>query len=168
VNARRLYFTEVNFHFAVVALLAICLQLAGIYVHFGSEPPHQFLFILSYSLLLLFVASNLHHPGLVVLGVGLLLNFIVIVANGGLMPTTPEVFAKYSWPEGVTVGHWIPNSKDILLERDDIRLYFLSDRFRWDVQTAVRVFSIGDVIIALGLIVTLAELALPRFGRKPP
>jgi hypothetical protein len=158
----------VRFHFAVVALLAVCLQLAAIFVHFGSDLPHRILFISSYSLLLLFIVVNLKaHPALVVLGIGLLLNFTVIAANGGLMPTSPEVYAKYSWPEGVTVGHWIPGSKDILLERDDIRFYFLSDRFRWDVQAVVRDFSIGDVIIALGLMVTVGDILLPRFGAKP-
>lgn len=152
----------------MVALLAVTLQLIAILAPLGSNDlPHRILFVTSYVLLLLFVAANLRHPGIVILGIGLFLNFLAIVANGGLMPTTPEIYAKFSWPEGVQVGERIPDTKDILLERKDVHLYFLSDRFRWDVQTLVRVFSIGDVIIAAGLIVTVGELALPRFGRKP-
>jgi hypothetical protein len=168
VDGRRLYFPEVRFRFAVVALLAICLQLLAIFAPLGSSDlPHRILFVSSYLILLAFVSLNVRRPGIVILGVGLTLNFLAIVTNGGLMPTTPEVYAKYSWPEGVRVGERVPNSKDILLEREDVHLYVLSDRYRWDAQSLVRVFSIGDVIIATGLIVTVAELTLPRYGRKP-
>lgn len=168
MDARRLYFPEVKFHFAVVALLAICLQLIAIFAPLGSNDlPHRILFVTSYVLLLVFVSINVRHPGLIILGLGLTLNLLAIVGNGGLMPTTPEVYARSSWPEGVRIGERIPNSKDILLEREDVHLYVLSDRYRWDAQTLIRVFSIGDVIIAAGLIVTVAELALPRLGRKP-
>lgn len=157
-----------RFHFAVVALLAICLQIIAIFAPLGSNDlPTRILLVTSYLLLLVFVSINVRRPGLVILGLGLTLNFLAIVTNGGLMPTTPEVYAKFSWPEDVRVGERIPNTKDILLEREDVHLYVLSDRYRWDTQTLIRVFSIGDVIIATGLIVTVAELALPRFGRKP-
>lgn len=167
-DARRLYFPEVKFHFAVVALLAICLQLIAIFAPLGSNDLlPRILFVASYLLLLAFVSINVRHPGLVILGLGLALNFLAIVTNGGLMPTTPEVYAKFSWPEGARVGERIPNTKDILLEREDVHLYVLSDRYRWDVQTIVRTFSIGDVMIAAGLVATVAEVALPRFGRKP-
>jgi hypothetical protein len=167
VSTRRLYFPEVNLRFPVVALLAILLQLIAIFFDLGSDLPHRILFLTSYVLLIGFVIANWRRPGIVILGAGLLLNFIVIAANGGLMPTTPEVYAKFSWPEHMVIGHHVPGSKDIVLERPDIHLWFLGDRFRWDVQTAVRVFSIGDVIIVVGLIVTLAELLLPRLGEKP-
>ncbi|MBC8104400.1 MAG: DUF5317 family protein [Cytophagales bacterium] len=152
----------------MVALLAITLQLIAIFAPLGSDDlPHRILFITSYVLLLVFVSINVRHPGIVILGLGLTLNLLAIVMNGGLMATTPETYAKFSWPEDVRVGERIPYTKDILLEREDVHLYVLSDRYRWDVQTLIRVFSVGDVIIVAGLIVTVGELALPRYGRKP-
>jgi Family of unknown function (DUF5317) len=157
----------VEFHLGVVALLAIPLQLAAIEAPLGSDDlPRRILFVASYVLLIVFAAVNLRRPGIAVLGVGLVLNFLAIVSNGGLMPTTPEDYAKYSWPQDATIGSWIPHTKDVLLERKDVRLYYLGDHLRWDDQALIRVFSIGDLVIMAGLALTVAELALPRVRLK--
>lgn len=153
----------------MVALLAIPLQLIAIFAPLGDDDlPRRILFVVSYLLLLAFVSANLRRPGIAILGLGLLLNFLAIVTNGGLMPTTPEAYLKTGdLPDDARIGEWLPRSKDVLLERDDVRLYFLADRLTIGGQHVVHVFSLGDVIIAAGVIATAAELALPRFGRKP-
>ena len=165
---RRLYFPEVDIHLGVAALLAIILQLSAIFGPFGSEDlPRRLLFIASYILLLGFVGANVRRPGIIILGIGILCNFLVIVANGGLMPTTAEAYGENGEiAADVRPGDWIPHSKDVLLDRSDVNLYFLSDHFT-NGGDVIRVFSIGDVMIAAGLILTMAEVALPRLGRKP-
>jgi hypothetical protein len=80
------------------------------------------------------------------------------------MPITVETMERTGGvPEGVEVGDWIPDSKDVLVEKDDARLYLLSDRLTWDAMTPVRAFSIGDVLIVVGLAIFLVSLAIPRF-----
>jgi hypothetical protein len=158
----------VDIHFGVVALLAVTLQLLALFFPFGSSDlPRRILFVASYLALFVFVADNVRRPGLVILGLGLSLNFLAIVTNGGLMPTTAEAFTKTGdLPADARLGHWLPHTKDVLLERDNVHLYLLADRLAVEGQHLVRVFSVGDVFVAAGLLVTVADLMLPRIGRK--
>lgn len=87
---------------------------------------------------------------------GFFLNAVVIILNGGWMPISPEIVQKLipNAPEGSwAVGQRLGFGKDIVLNSEDTRLGFLSDRFilpDWmNYQVA---FSIGDVLIALGVI----------------
>jgi hypothetical protein len=110
--------------------------------------------ISSQSLLLIFAWLNRKQRAFWVLGTGLVLNLLVIILNGGLMPTSPNTLAQMSqgkpgaqWSIGSRVGY----SKDILLSPADMRLGWLSDRFLlppWFPYQAA--FSLGDVFIAIG------------------
>lgn len=110
--------------------------------------------ISSQGLLLIFAWLNRRQSVFSVLGIGLILNLLVIVFNGGLMPISPDTLAQISpskpgaqWTLGGRVGH----SKDILLTPANMRLAWLSDRFllpAWFPYQAA--FSLGDVFIAAG------------------
>ena len=134
-----------------------------------TTSPRRLLLVSSYLLLLTFVAFNITRIGIAVIGAGLLLNFIAILANGGLMAITPETILKSgTLPDDAVVGEWLPGSKDILLERADVHLWFLTDRLVWDdISSVFRAFSIGDVIIVVGLALTLLDILLPRWGTVP-
>lgn len=139
----------------------------------GDDLPRRVLMIASYILLVAFAVANVRRPGLLIVGIGLLLNFLPVVSNGGLMPITPQTLERTgAVPQGVSPGDWVPDSKDVLLERNDTRLWFLSDRIVVQDLPGFRAFSIGDVVIALGLVVTVGDLFFPRFGPahrgKPP
>ena len=104
--------------------------------------------------LLVFVGLNLGRPGIWLLGLGLVLNLIVIVLNGGLMPISPAVGVRLFTDhpvQALETGLRLAWSKDIVLARSDTVLWWFSDCFllpRWfPVQIA---FSIGDVLVALG------------------
>lgn len=134
----------------------------------GDDIPRRILFLLSYIILLGFVVLNLRRIGIAIIGVGLLLNFLAIAANGGLMPITPETVARGDFPEDVQVGEWVPHSKDILLEEEDTRLWALGDRFVLDdLLGGTLAYSIGDIFIAVGLIVFLGDMLVPRLTRRP-
>ena len=76
----------------------------------------------------------------------------VIVANGGLMPISPQTMTIV---HGTHVQEALESrafgSKDIMLSVEKTRLEWLADRFtvpeQWPIQFA---FSVGDVFIALG------------------
>ncbi|MGH9195794.1 MAG: DUF5317 family protein, partial [Acidimicrobiia bacterium] len=96
------------------------------------------------------------------------LNILPIVANGGLMPVSADNLARAGQTNSIAgreEGDAIPYSKNVLKAKEHTHFYELSDRIVWDKSIFVRVFSIGDVVIAGGLVVTLGELFLPRVQR---
>lgn len=115
---------------------------------------------------LAFTWRNRSQAGMRLLGLGLALNLLVIVLNGGWMPISPETLTKLvpgtvtqDWPVNSRLGA----SKDIMLTETETHLPWLADRFILDVQGLCRIaFSIGDVGVALGALQFTWAM-----GRKP-
>jgi len=116
--------------------------------------------VISQLLLLGFVWFNRDLVGFRILGLGLILNLLVIILNGGLMPLAPET-AQALYPE-VSPSVWQIGSrpgmsKNILLLYEDTHLAFLSDSIllpAWFPWT--RALSPGDLLIVLGVFWLLA------------
>jgi hypothetical protein len=159
---------HVQLRLVPLVLIALAVQAVAIYAPLGSDDlPRRVLVVASYLAVIAFVAANLRRPSIAVLALGVLLNFLPIIANGGLMPITPETLQKTGdIPEDAEIGEWVSGTKDVLLERDDVRLYFLSDRLTSDLSP-FRAFSIGDLFVVVGALILLADLLLPRPQRRP-
>jgi hypothetical protein len=129
-----------------------------------------FILVGSQALLLVFAWLNRKEQGFWLLGLGLLLNFLVIVLNGGFMPLPPENADRLIAPgSGVIleVGERVGLGKDILLQRGQTRLWFLGDIFmlpEW--LNYPLAFSLGDILIATGAFWLLWELGRPRSHPK--
>lgn len=109
-----------------------------------------------------FLALFIRLRGVRLILVGLGLNLSVILANGGLMPVTPDTVALLMTPERqaeLVVGQPIERSKDVLLEPADVRLAGLRDRFVARAGPLRTVYSLGDVLVMAGLAIVLVELA---------
>lgn len=131
----------------------------------GSFAPA--ILVASQAILLYFAWSNRTLPGFPALGLGLLLNLLVITVNGGLMPISPETVAALV-PEHVTdemqPGERLGTTKDVILPVDQTRLAILSDRLllpSWFPYRAA--LSLGDLIISAGAFQLLWAL-----GRAQP
>lgn len=164
VNHRRLHLPELRDIWAVY--LAVIPQLAILYPPpLASRIPTPVavgILVVSQGLLLWFGWRNRHQPGLSILTLGALANGLVMVLNGGLMPIRPDaVRAIYpaappgSWQVGQRLGY----GKDIVLNVDQTRLWWLSDYFvvsEW--SPVLFAFSLGDVLIAIGAFLFLYSL----------
>jgi Family of unknown function (DUF5317) len=123
----------------------------------GSAGP--VLYVGSTVLVLAVVVGNLRIPGLWLVALGAVSNLAAILANGGYMPSTPEAYAA----AGLEADASFSNS--ILVSHP--RLAPLTDIFAipeaWPMSN---VFSVGDVLICLGVAATIA-LAM-RSARTDP
>jgi len=166
----RLHFPRVHIRAGVLALFALTMQAVAIFAPLGFDDiPKRLIFELSYVVLIFFAIANLPRPGFLIIGVGLLLNLLPIVANGGLMPVTAESLARIDQLdriEGRAEGDAIRRTKNVLKTKDDTYFYVLSDRLVFDNPVYVPILSIGDLVIAAGLVVTLGGLFLPRVQRS--
>jgi hypothetical protein len=146
-----------------LAPLGIAVQILIIeVVPSGTEGVHEAVHMLSYVLLGAFAWSNRRIPGVPIILLGGALNFIVIAANGGVMPADPELARHVAGAEGFV------NSGAM----KDPNLLFLGDVFAppqsWPMYN---VFSVGDVIIVLGVMTLLHAVSgsrlVPRRLRRP-
>ncbi|NSW91694.1 MAG: DUF5317 domain-containing protein [Firmicutes bacterium] len=120
------------------------------------------LYGISYILILSFVFINRKVPGIMLIGIGIILNATVIFLNGGHMPASIESLEKTSIGKQAEIlrqGSTTNNSQTIT---EDTLLPWLGDIFyipSW--MPFSNVFSIGDVLIAVGVCVYLI------LGMKP-
>lgn len=116
--------------------------------------------VLSQFGLLAFCILNWRTAGMPILTFGLLLNLVVILANGGLMPISTETVQRLVSPETASrlqVGERLGVSKDILLAPESIIFPWLADRFTPPDWLPYRfAFSVGDVFIGGGAFILLA------------
>ena len=126
------------------------------------------LLISSYLLLVWALLSNLHLHSIRLVLMGVLFNFSAILANGGLMPVSPEArhLAGMTDLGSAWLGHVTPQGTGILLTVSQTRLWAFTDIIPWDFVGGV--FSVGDVVLGFGLVWLLVELLWHYFGRRPP
>jgi Family of unknown function (DUF5317) len=109
---------------------------------------------LSYAMIVVFTLVNVRVPGMVLIMVGVMANFAVIAANGG-MPVDAEALRDSGQNVVLTeMRESAPGTHHLLTEEDS--LAFLGDVIGVPPPIA-RAISIGDIIVCLGLIWFIAS-----------
>jgi hypothetical protein len=104
------------------------------------------LYVLSTVLVLMALVVNLRQPGIALVIVGAMLNFVAIIANGGQMPASPEAIAALTGSAGITFegfSNSVPMLNPVLPFLGDI--FVLPRPFPF-----ANIFSIGDLLIGVG------------------
>ena len=163
---------DLPIRFAWVSVPVVLIQAAFVaFVPAGSSAAgwgRPLLLAGTCTVMLAFLFLNFRIPGTRLLFVGALLNVLVMLANGGYMPVTPEALVR-SGHEGEVIARdgslFVRGSKDIVLEAEDTRLGFLSDVIgipeEWPFSAT---FSIGDVFIGFGAGALIASGMMGRRG----
>lgn len=99
----------------------------------------------SYFLLLIFTVRNRACPGMRWITLGILLNTVVISINGGVMPVDP-LFLPEESRRALLGGQGTHG-----LMTPMTHLSFLADRFYLNILGLKQVFSIGDILIDIGV-----------------
>jgi len=114
-----------------------------------------------YAMLFYGLAPNLRFPGMWLVGLGSLLNLLVIVLNQGRMPV---FVARLSPVEQARELARLAVSLNHQLLAPGARLPFLSDLFKWSfLQRKPLMFSAGDVLISLGVSWLILRVSLRGF-----
>jgi len=158
-----------------VVIVAFLMQLPLLYFPAEKASGHvnfeRCLLLLSYLLILGVVWKNRRLSGFRAIGLGLLLNLTVMMANGGFMPIQPGVLENFGHQHMVTKmesGYRVLHSKDVLLTREETRLWILSDVFAFDPPFfSPTAFSPGDVLIAAGAFLFVQSAMLSSRARRP-
>ena len=124
------------------------------------------LYVLSSGLVFLAMLRNLDLPGFPLLALGAALNMLVIVANGGLMPSAPGAWELLNGAAGVPVTAF---SNSTLIHAGTA-LPFLGDVFVLPRPIPLaNVFSVGDVLIGLGAAwCVIRSMIVPTAARWRP
>jgi hypothetical protein len=108
------------------------------------------LYVVSLALLMWGVWINRRVPGVAIIGIGLVLNAVVIVANGGTMPASISALkvAGVLAPDATFETLRVTNSS---LIHEGTPLWFLGDVFAVPAWIPLaNVFSLGDILIGAG------------------
>lgn len=146
-------------------LLAAALGLQVVAITVLRRPPHAVaaaLHLLSYGLAAGFLLANRRLPGVPVMALGGGLNVAAIAVNAGTMPASVGALRR----AGISVAtDHFANSAPVT----GARLPFLGDVFAVPPGLGVaNVFSLGDVVVCVGVVVLLHAAAGCRWaGAKP-
>lgn len=137
---------DFRIRWAPLALVGLLVQLVLFLdpVARAVGPAGMPIYVASTALVLVVVLRNVARPGLALVAIGAMSNLAAILANGGYMPASPAAMAAL----GKSVGDAYSNSAVM----NQPALWPLTDIFALPAGLPfANVFSIGDVLIGVGL-----------------
>jgi Family of unknown function (DUF5317) len=149
---------EVRLRHGWVIFVALGLGIAATELPGLPEGLRSLLLVAAYPVAAVFLAANWRIPGMWLVALGAALNLVAITVNGGIMPASPSALAG----AGLPVDQ--PGFQNTAVLADP-RLALLGDVFfipaAWPLSN---VFSVGDVLIALGVVWALHRICGSRLA----
>lgn len=147
-----------------LAIIGLALQFVPAFDigNFPSSVTGPVMLALSYTFFVVFLISNRWIPGASVMRLGLLLNLVVVMVNGG-MPVQAEAI-EHAGGSPYTLMQATP-TKHHLMTEDDV-LWQLGDVIPIPPPFA-DVLSIGDVLLYGGMVYSITEIMRGRRRENP-
>ncbi len=144
----------------VLIWAALALQVVVVEVSMPSGVA-ALLHVLTYVAALVFLVVNRHVAGVLIVGAGALANGVTIALNGGVLPASATAVAA----AGLDADPAFANSA--ILEHPV--LPWLGDVFAWpEPLPLANVFSVGDVLVVVGVVVAAWTGTRRLRATKPP
>lgn len=136
----------------VVVIIGLYILQAGLITFASGQTWWQMVLLNVSQLALIFLfLLNRHVPGAKLFALGIALNVLVMLANGGWMPVTPEM-THFVHPDRPVVEEIRPSlSKNIILSRSETHLWILSDIIPVILPWRRNAVSIGDIMLVAGV-----------------
>jgi hypothetical protein len=139
----------VRFRLAPLVIAALIVQIA-LFSPLADALPGDLIraiYVASTAAVGLVVIANVRLPGFALIAAGATANLAAIVANGGAMPASADALAT----AGMAIG---PHTNSVVVERPALQP--LTDIFALPAWIPLaNVFSVGDVLIGLGVAVAI-------------
>lgn len=153
----RIASVHVRWPWLAIAALAVqvVLFLPGVGDALGALAPA--IYVASTAVVLAVILANARIPGVALMAIGAACNLAAIVANGGYMPASAEALLSLGWSERSGFTNSVTRPETALDTLHDVVLAPLTDVFALPAWLPfANVFSVGDVLIAVGLAVAIA------------
>jgi hypothetical protein len=145
-------------------LRAVWVVFLGVLLQLGSTAAERAdlrwvalgLVLSSFACVFTFASLNFRLPGMTLIAIGALCNFVVISANAG-MPVSREALAR----TGFSVDE-LKGAHHVLT--DGSRLRFLADVI--PISVTANVVSVGDIVIWAGLLLLIQQLMVGPRGKR--
>lgn len=159
---------------AIAALIFVAQQVAisSLGTDGSSGIFRQVLFFTTTVALALLALKLRRYWGAWLVALGILLNLVPMAAHRGSMPIDYAIIERSgAFPEVTRddIGRQTNHGKDIVLERDDIHFFALSDRYVITLPVyGPNIYSLGDFVLfaGLGAVVTQAVAMAVVSGRR--
>jgi hypothetical protein len=166
LGGRVRHIEHVRFVWWQLALAGLAVQLLlfadPIQQRIGPEGP--IIYVASTIVVLVALLRNLRLRGLALVALGAVLNLIPILANGGYMPSSPEIWRQLTGVAAVPVDYY----SNVTLIGPQTWFPFLGDVFMFPPPLPMATaFSLGDAIIALGAVVFIVSAMRLSLGAPP-
>jgi hypothetical protein len=145
------------------AVLGLFILQAVMVIYAPGQTILQMVILTASQIALIFLFLLNHYvPGAKLFALGIALNVLVMAANGGWMPVTPETY-HFVHPDRPIVEQTRPSSsKNIILPRSETNLWILSDMIRVPLPWRRTAISMGDLL----LIMAMAQFIFQTTAKK--
>ena len=162
---------QIEFNYSWLIVAAILIQIIILPLLPGMGPligSGQSIFhIISYILIGIFIVFNWRVFQVLIIGAGAFLNGIVISLNGGYMPASPNMLQRAGKGEIARVLRETGQHSNVVKMGKDTICNFLGDLLylpHWLPFSSA--FSIGDLIISIGIILLISDYMQPSKGKR--